>query len=164
MIPSLWGPYAYWLFLQAFSYINLWAQPVLSWEESDWIVRSQFFSLTVHRISTFDSCFLLWSSNWGESWKLSNRLKTVHFLSPSGRLHTCLAMDKEVIGCVYVFIFVRNGLCVHMCVYIWTYVCCEDSMAYFTRANLSNERSEKWIGNVLVGGSGRERRSTGSKL
>lgn len=44
-----------------------------------------------------------------------------------------------------------------MCVYIWTYARCEDPMAYFTRANLSNERSEKGIGSALVGGSGRER-------
>lgn len=33
------------------------------------------------------------------------------------------------------------------------YVCCEDPMAYLTRANLSNERSEKGIGSALVGGS-----------
>lgn len=67
----------------------------------------------------------------------------------------------EVIDCVDVH---ARALYVPMCLYIWTYVCCEDPTAYFTRANLSNESSEKGIGSALVGGSRRERGSTVSKL
>lgn len=59
----------------------------------------------------------------------------------------------------------RGPLFAYVCIRtVWTYVCCEDPMAYFTRANLSNERWEKGIGSALVGGSGRERSSAGSKL
>ena len=46
-----------------------------------------------------------------------------------------------------------------LCFNTYTYrrVCYEDPMVYFTRANLSNERREKGIGSVLVGGSRGER-------
>lgn len=73
-------------------------------------------------------------------------------------------MDSEVIYCVNVCLCAHKVLCECMCVYIWTYMRCEDPMAYFTRANLSNERSEKGIGIVLVGGSTEREGGTGSKL
>ena len=113
--------------------------------------------------------------------RLSKWLRAVHLISPFSS-QTYVSRDREVIDCVDACIFACEGLCSLVYVLDIQYVCCEDPMAYLTRANLSNERSEKGIGSALVGGRAREsererdrarerererereRRSTGSKL
>lgn len=89
---------------------------------SDWIVRSQFSSLTVYFHISLPQVFF----------PLVIELSLSEQSGPSVILSGLLGMGQGAYRSCLLCLFAWKGLCVPLCVYIQSYVCCECPAVHFT--------------------------------